>query len=122
VANKAGLEEALRKIPEIRQEFWANLKVTGEGKQLNQELERAGRLAEFLDLAELMCHDALDRDESCGGHFREEHQTEDGEAVRLDDDFAHAAIWEYRGAGEKPTRHVEELDFKDVPLAVRSYK
>jgi succinate dehydrogenase / fumarate reductase flavoprotein subunit len=120
--NKAGLEEALQKIPEIREEFWNNVKVTGEGKQLNQELERAGRLAEFIDLAELMCHDALERDESCGGHFREEHQTQDGEAVRLDDDFAHAAIWEYKRAGEKPTRHAEELDFNDVPLAVRSYK
>ncbi len=120
--NKAGLEEALQKIPEIREEFENNLKVVGTDKELNQELERAGRLSEFLNLAELMCHDALERDESCGGHFREEHQTDDGEAVRNDERFAHAAVWEYKGLGEKPVRHVEELGFKDVKLAIRSYK
>ena len=120
--NKAGLEEALQKIPEIREEFENNLKVVGTDKELNQELERAGRLSEFLNLAELMCHDALERDESCGGHFREEHQTDAGEAVRNDERFAHAAVWEYKGLGEKPVRHVEELGFKDVKLAIRSYK
>jgi len=120
--NKAGLEEALEKIPALREEFDKNLKVVGSGKELNQELERAGRLAEFIDLAELMCHDALQRDESCGGHFREEHQSPDGEAVRQDENFAHAAVWEYKGAGQTPERHVESLEFENVKLAVRSYK
>jgi len=120
--NKAGLEESLEKIPALREEFDKNLKVVGSGKELNQELERAGRLAEFIDLAELMCHDALQRDESCGGHFREEHQSPDGEAVRQDENFAHAAVWEYKGAGQTPERHVESLEFENVKLAVRSYK
>jgi len=120
--NKAGLEEALEKIPALREEFDKNLKVVGSGKELNQELERAGRLAEFIDLAELMCHDALQRDESCGGHFREEHQSPDGEAVRQDENYAHAAVWEYKGAGQTPQRHVEPLEFDNVKLAVRSYK
>ena len=120
--NKAGLEEALDKIPALREEFDKNLKVVGSGKELNQELERAGRLAEFIDLAELMCHDALQRDESCGGHFREEHQSPDGEAVRQDENYAHAAVWEYKGAGQTPQRHVEPLEFDNVKLAVRSYK
>ena len=120
--NKQGLEKALQEIPAIRDEFENNLKVSGSGKSLNQELERAGRLSEFIDLAELMCHDALDRDESCGGHFREEHQTEDGEAVRQDDEFSHTAVWEFKGQGTKPKRHTEELSFNDVKLAVRSYK
>ena len=120
--NKAGLEKALQEISALRDEFVNNLKVSGNGKSLNQELERAGRLSEFIDLAELMCHDALDRDESCGGHFREEHQTEDGEAVRQDDKFSHTAVWEFTGSGTKPKRHTEELSFNDVKLAVRSYK
>ena len=120
--NKAGLEEALQQIPALREEFENNLKVTGTGKSLNQELERAGRLAEFIDLAEIMCHDALERDESCGGHFREEHQSNDGEARRQDDKFAHAAVWEYTGPGKKPTRNVEPLEYDNVKLAVRSYK
>ncbi|MEL0118884.1 MAG: fumarate reductase/succinate dehydrogenase flavoprotein subunit [Opitutae bacterium] len=120
--NKAGLDKALQEISALRDEFENNLKVSGNGKSLNQELERAGRLSEFIDLAELMCHDALDRDESCGGHFREEHQTEDGEAVRQDDKFSHTAVWEFTGSGTKPKRHTEELSFNDVKLAVRSYK
>ena len=120
--NKAGLDKALQEISALRDEFVNNLKVSGNGKSLNQELERAGRLSEFIDLAELMCHDALDRDESCGGHFREEHQTEDGEAVRQDDKFSHTAVWEFTGSGTKPKRHTEELSFNDVKLAVRSYK
>jgi succinate dehydrogenase / fumarate reductase flavoprotein subunit len=120
--NEAGLKEALELIPKLREEFNNNIKVTGTGKSLNQELERAGRLAEFIDLAEIMCYDALARDESCGGHFREEHQTEDGEAVRQDDNFAHAGVWEYKGPGEKPALHKESLEFNDVQLAVRSYK
>lgn len=120
--SKAGLDKALQEISALRDEFENNLKVSGNGKSLNQELERAGRLSEFIDLAELMCHDALDRDESCGGHFREEHQTEDGEAVRQDDKFSHTAVWEFTGSGTKPKRHTEELSFNDVKLAVRSYK
>ena len=120
--SKAGLDKALQEISALRDEFVNNLKVSGNGKSLNQELERAGRLSEFIDLAELMCHDALDRDESCGGHFREEHQTEDGEAVRQDDKFSHTAVWEFTGSGTKPKRHTEELSFNDVKLAVRSYK
>ena len=120
--NKAGLQEALAKISALREEFNNNLKVIGSGKELNQELERAGRLAEFIDLAELMCHDALQRDESCGGHFREEHQSSEGEAVRQDENFAHAGVWEYKGAGQTPERHVEPLEFENVKLAVRSYK
>ena len=120
--SKAGLDKALQEISALRDEFENNLKVSGNGKSLNQELERAGRLSEFIDLAELMCHDALDRDESCGGHFREEHQTEDGEAVRQDDRFSHTAVWEFTGSGTKPKRHTEELSFNDVKLAVRSYK
>ena len=120
--SKAGLDKALQEISALRDEFVNNLNVSGNGKSLNQELERAGRLSEFIDLAELMCHDALDRDESCGGHFREEHQTEDGEAVRQDDKFSHTAVWEFTGSGTKPKRHTEELSFNDVKLAVRSYK
>ena len=120
--NKQGLEEALKKIPELRDELNNNIKVVGTGKELNQELERAGRLAEFIDLAELMCLDALERDESCGGHFREEHQTSDGEAVRQDEKYANVGVWEYRGEGQKPVKHVENLEFNDVQLAVRSYK
>ena len=119
---KRVLIKPFKKYLALRDEFENNLKVSGNGKSLNQELERAGRLSEFIDLAELMCHDALDRDESCGGHFREEHQTEDGEAVRQDDKFSHTAVWEFAGSGTKPKRHTEELSFNDVKLAVRSYK
>ena len=94
----------------------------GSGDNLNAELERAGRVRDFLDFGELLCRDALERNESCGGHFREEHQTEDGEAKRDDENFAHAAVWEFKGEGETPERHVEEMDFENVKLAVRSYK
>ncbi len=119
--NKAGLEEALAKIPVLQEEFWSSIRVTGQGAELNQALERAGRIADFFELAELMCRDALEREESCGGHFREEHQTEEGEAKRDDENFAHAAVWEYTGNGS-PRRNVEPLDFKDVPPTQRSYK
>jgi succinate dehydrogenase / fumarate reductase flavoprotein subunit len=117
-----GLEEALETIPKLREEFLSNLKVTGSGEQLNQSLEHAGRLADFLELAELMCLDALTREESCGGHFREEHQTEEGEALRNDARFAHVAVWEYRGEDERPERHEETLTFHALPLAQRNYK
>jgi succinate dehydrogenase / fumarate reductase flavoprotein subunit len=120
--NKAGLEQALQKIPALREEFWRNLNVPGSADDLNQSLEMAGRLADFLELGELMCLDALEREESCGGHFREEYQTADGEALRDDTRFCHVAAWEFAGDGKKPIRNVEPLEFKDVPLQTRSYK
>jgi succinate dehydrogenase / fumarate reductase flavoprotein subunit len=120
--DKAGLQAALQKIPALREEFWQNLNVPGSADELNQSLEVAGRVADFLELGELMCLDALERDESCGGHFREEHQTADGEALRDDERFCHVAAWEYAGEGKKPTRNVEPLVFEDVPLQTRSYK
>jgi succinate dehydrogenase / fumarate reductase flavoprotein subunit len=120
--NKAGLEAALQKIPALREEFWRDLNVPGSAEELNQSLEMAGRVADFLELGELMCLDALEREESCGGHFREEHQTADGEALRDDERFCHVAAWEFAGEGRKPIRNVEPLEFKDVPLQTRSYK
>jgi succinate dehydrogenase / fumarate reductase flavoprotein subunit len=120
--NRAGLERALAEIPRIREEFWADVRVPGTGLELNQELEKAGRVADFLEFAELMCHDALDRDESCGGHFREEHQTADGEAKRDDERYAHVSAWEYTGPGNDPRLHKEPLVFEYVKLATRSYK
>lgn len=120
--NAKGLKEALERIPELRAEFWENVSVTGDNESLNQNLERAGRVADFLEFAELMVRDALEREESCGGHFREEYQTEDGEALRDDERFTHVAAWEYQGEGKAPVRHVEQLDFENVPLATRSYK
>jgi succinate dehydrogenase / fumarate reductase flavoprotein subunit len=120
--NKAGLQQALKRIPEIREEFWKNLKVPGVGEELNQELEKAGRVADFIEHAELMCLDALAREESCGGHFREEYQTEEGEAKRDDENYAHVAVWEYKGAGAQPVRHIEPLNYENIKLATRSYK
>ena len=120
--DRAGLEEALRRIPEIREEFWRNVRVLGSGESLNQSLEKAGRVADFLEFAELMCRDALVREESCGGHLRVEHQTPDGEAQRDDDRFAHVAVWEYAGEGREPIRHEEPLEYEYVRLATRSYK
>lgn len=120
--NEAGLKEALEKIPHIREEFWENVNVTGESNDLNIALEKALRVADFLEFADVLVWDALDRDESCGAHFREEHQTEDGEAVRNDEKFAHVAAWEYQGVGTKPIRHIEPLNFENVQLSVRSYK
>ena len=120
--DRAGLDEALKKIPELRAEFWRNVRVPGGGKNVNQELEKAGRVADFLEFSELLCHDARHREESCGGHFRSEHQTEDGEAKRNDRDFAYVAGWEYNGPDTTPTLHKEKLEFDNVKLAVRSYK
>jgi succinate dehydrogenase / fumarate reductase flavoprotein subunit len=120
--DRKGLETALQKIPELRDEFWANVKVLGDDKELNQGLEHAGRVADFLELGELMCLDALEREESCGGHFREEYQTPEGEALRDDEKFCHVAAWEYAGEGRKPLRHQEPLEFENVHLATRSYK
>jgi succinate dehydrogenase / fumarate reductase flavoprotein subunit len=120
--NAPDLEEALQKIPEIREEFWSNVSVTGTPGELNQVLERAGRVADFLEFAELLVTDALNRNESCGGHFREESQTEENEAKRDDDNFAYVAAWQYKGVGEKPTLHQEPLVFDNVQLTTRSYK
>jgi succinate dehydrogenase / fumarate reductase flavoprotein subunit len=120
--HKAGLEAALQKIPALREEYWQNVNVPGSGAELNQSLEMAGRVADFLEIGELMCLDALEREESCGGHFREEYQTEEGEALRDDSRFAHVAAWEYTGPGQKPIRHAEPLEFENVHLQTRSYK
>jgi succinate dehydrogenase / fumarate reductase flavoprotein subunit len=120
--NEAGLKKALELIPKLREEFWKDVRVLGEGKSLNQSLELAARVADFIELGELMCLDALERRESCGGHFREEFQTEEGEALRDDENFCHVAAWEYKGEGQKPVRHIEPLSYENVHLAVRSYK
>jgi len=132
--SKDGLEEALERLSEIRKEFWENVRIPGSGEGVNMELEKAGRVADFIDFAEVMVHDALDREESCGGHFREEYQftkndedvksgyTNEGEAKRRDDEYCYVSAWEYKGPGEKPFLHKEELEFENVELAVRSYK
>jgi succinate dehydrogenase / fumarate reductase flavoprotein subunit len=120
--NKKGLETALQKIPALREQYWKDVNVPGSAMELNQSLEMAGRVADFLELGELMCQDALEREESCGGHFREEYQTPDGEALRDDERFCHVAAWEWKGEGQKPARHVEPLVFENVPLQTRSYK
>jgi succinate dehydrogenase / fumarate reductase flavoprotein subunit len=120
--NEQGLQEALQQIPEIRDEFWHSVQVPGSGGEFNQALEYAGRVADFLEFAELLCLDALERRESCGGHFREEYQTPDGEALRDDENFAHVAAWEYTGEGTPPQRHIEPLVFETVKPSVRSYK
>ncbi len=117
-----GLTQALEKIPELRQEFWEDVQVLGANEELNQSLEKAGRVADFLELAELMCQDALERDESCGSHFREEHQTPDGEALRNDEDFSHVSAWEYKGPDRAPVQHRESLMFEFVTQTQRSYK
>ena len=120
--NKAGLEHALKRIPEIRAEFWDKVIVPGTGQELNQSLERAGRVADFLEFGELLALDALTREESCGGHFREESQTEENEAKRDDANFCHAAVWEYKGPGSAPVLHKEQLTFENVTPSQRSYK
>jgi succinate dehydrogenase / fumarate reductase flavoprotein subunit len=120
--NASGLESGISKVAELREEFWNSVTVPGSGESFNQALERAGRVADFFELGELMCRDALQRDESAGCHFREEHITEDGEAKRNDGDFAHVAAWEYTGENQTPKKHKEELDFEHVPLTTRSYK
>ena len=120
--NEKGLTKAIGDIQDLRDDFNSNLLVPGSSDDLNAELERAGRVRDFLDFGELLCRDALERNESCGGHFREEHQTEEGEAVRDDENFAHAAVWGFEGDGKTPTRHQEKLTYDNVKLAVRSYK
>src|SRR5579872_32998 len=119
--NAAGLEFAIGKIRELREEYWQNLNVLGSGDELNQSLEKAGRVGDFFELAELMCIDALHRNESCGGHFREEFQTEEGEAQRNDEQYSYVAAWQYCGPGLTPTLHKEPLIFEYVHPAQRSY-
>jgi succinate dehydrogenase / fumarate reductase flavoprotein subunit len=119
--SREGLTKALELIPALREEFWRNVNVPGSGDTLNQSLEKAGRVADFLELGELMCRDALEREESCGGHFRVEHQ-DDGEAKRNDEQFAHVAAWEYAGEGRPPILHKEPLVYENVHLSTRSYK
>jgi succinate dehydrogenase / fumarate reductase flavoprotein subunit len=132
--SREGLDEALAKIPQIREEFWQNVRVTGSGEGLNMELEKAGRVADFIEFAEMMCLDAREREESCGGHFREEHQYTEadpevqsgylspGEAKRDDANYCHVSAWEFKGVGETPVHHKEELKWETVKPSVRSYK
>jgi succinate dehydrogenase / fumarate reductase flavoprotein subunit len=117
-----GLKEALEKIPKIREEFWKNVNVPGSAADLNQALEKANRVADFMEFAELLVKDALNRAESCGGHFRLESQTDEGEALRKDDEFAYVAAWEFQGLENEPILHKEELTFEEVKLSQRSYK
>jgi succinate dehydrogenase / fumarate reductase flavoprotein subunit len=131
--SKEGLTRALEVIPQIREEFWSNVRVPGSGEQANMELEKAGRVADFLEFGEVMCHDALDREESCGGHFRTEHQftdadpevregkTQAGEAKRHDDRFSYVSCWEYKGADQSPVLHKEPLVYETVKASIRSY-
>jgi len=120
--NAKGLKEAIEEIKAIREDFWKNVRVPGSANEFNQELEKAGRVADFLELGELMCRDALTREESCGGHFREEFQTDEGEALRDDNKFAHVAAWEFKGVEAEPARHKEELVYENIKLVQRSYK
>ena len=120
--NEAGLSRALDAIRELRDEFSRDLTVPGSGEELNQSLEKAGRIADFFELAELMCHDALERRESCGGHFREEFKTAEGEAKRDDAGYSHVSAWEFTGVGERPKLHKEPLVFEFVKPSQRSYR
>ena len=116
------LDKALGEIPALREEFWSDVRVLGENETFNQSLERAGRVADFLEFGELLVRDARHREESCGGHFRVEHQTEEGEALRNDDEFAYVAAWEWTGENQPQVLHKEPLTFENVALAQRSYK
>jgi succinate dehydrogenase / fumarate reductase flavoprotein subunit len=120
--DAAGLRKAMELIPQLRDEFWRDVMIPGSGAELNQTLEHAGRVADFLELGELMCRDALHREESCGGHFRTEHQTPDGEALRDDEHFAYVAAWEYAGEGKEPVLNKEPLVYENIKLSQRSYK
>jgi succinate dehydrogenase / fumarate reductase flavoprotein subunit len=120
--SREGLSSAIEEIKALREEFWQNLKILGDRDTLNQSLEKAGRVADFLEFGELMVRDALHREESCGGHFRVEHQTPEGEAKRNDEDFTYVAAWEFQGAEAEPTLHKEQLEFEYVKLTQRSYK
>jgi succinate dehydrogenase / fumarate reductase, flavoprotein subunit len=120
--NENGLKKAMSEIAALREEFYEDVRVLGSADSLNTSLEKAGRVADFFELAELMCQDALAREESCGGHFREEHQTEEGEAKRDDENFSFVSAWEHNGTGEPATLHKENLEFEYVKLTQRSYK
>ena len=120
--NAKGLTEAMAEIAELRAEFYKDVKVSGTAESFNQELEKALRVADFLELGELFAKDALHREESCGGHFREEHQTEDGEAKRDDENFAYVAAWEYKGNPSDAVLHKEDLVYENIKLVTRSYK
>jgi succinate dehydrogenase / fumarate reductase flavoprotein subunit len=120
--NAAGLKEALQMIPPLREQYWKDVRVLGSGEELNQSLEKAGRVADFFELAELMCRDALERNESCGGHFREEFQTPEGEAARDDEHYAYVAAWSFKGVGNTPEMFKEPLTFEYVHPSQRSYK
>jgi len=120
--SREGLRRALEEIPKLREEFWQDVKIVGSAESLNNELEKAGRVADFLELGELLAQDALHREESCGGHFREEYQTEEGEAKRDDDNFCNVSAWEFAGEGKKPNLHMEQLTFEYVKPSQRSYK
>jgi succinate dehydrogenase / fumarate reductase flavoprotein subunit len=120
--NKEGLEKAIEEIAELKEEFWNNVKIPGEINDLNGELQKASRLADFIELGGLMARDALHREESCGGHFREEYQTEEGEALRNDKDFTYVAAWEFKGEDKEPALHKEALNFEYIEVKQRNYK
>jgi len=120
--TEAGLKEALEQIPKMKEEFWENVAIPDDPENLNKNLEFAGRVADYFDLGELMARDALNRNESCGGHFREESQTPEGEAKRDDDTYAYVAAWEFTGADKEPKLNKEQLEFENVKLTQRSYK
>ena len=120
--NKAGLEKALTEIKQIKKEFWSDVFIPGQGDDLNTELEKALRVADFLEIGELMARDALVREESCGGHFREEHQTGEGEALRHDEDFSFVSCWQYAGEDKEPTLLKEELNYEFTKVQQRNYK
>jgi len=120
--NAAGLSQAIRELAALRSEFWSDVFVPGSDQEFNPELEKAWRVADLIELGELMCQDALHREESCGGHFREEHQTEDGEAKRDDENFMYVAAWEWKGEGQAAELHKEALEYEEVKVSQRSYK
>ena len=120
--NEAGLKQALEQIESLRETYWRDVNVPGRDQELNQALEAAGRVADFFELGELMCRDALEREESCGAHYRVESRTEEGEAKRDDGRFAHVAVWEFTGSGQPARRHIEPLEFENVQLTQRSYR
>ncbi|MBN2275234.1 MAG: fumarate reductase/succinate dehydrogenase flavoprotein subunit [Bacteroidales bacterium] len=120
--NKSGLESALKEFSALKEEFWKDVRVTGRYDEMNPELEKAGRVADFIEIGELMARDALQREESCGGHFREEHQSDEGEAMRNDDDFMFVAVWEYKASDREHEMHKEPLKYEDIKVAIRNYK
>jgi len=120
--NEAGLKKGIEEIGKLREEFWKTVRVPGTNEEFNQELEKALRLVDFFDIGELMARDALNRKESCGGHFREEMQTEDGETKRDDENFMYVAAWEYKGEGVAPELHKEDLKYENIKIATRNYK